>query len=90
MNNMNIELSAKNFSGDAFRITGLKANSTLDYLISKVYEKYNNVDKKNLILIHNGMPHFYQPGSPTLQATLQSLNISNKQTIFVVVRLIGG
>ena len=87
---MNIELTVKNFSGEAFKITGLTLNSTLDQLITKVQEKYNNVTKNSITLVLNGTPIVNDYNPQTLQKTLQSLNISNKQTIFVVFRVAGG
>lgn len=86
---MSIQLTVKNFNGDSYTIPELKPSTTLKDIIEKISQKYS-VSKDSITLVHNGMPISKDNDPQTLSQTLASLNISNKQTIFVVFRVQGG
>lgn len=88
---MGFELVIKTFQGETFNIKDLEATSTFGNLIDKVFSLLPKAPSKESIqLVHNGQPINKDNNSALSGKTLQSLNIGNKQHLFVVFRVIGG
>ena len=83
------EVIIKTLNNEGYKIKDLTPSSTVGQLIEKVAKVLpGNPNKQTIELVHNGKP--INKNKDVLTKSLQSMNIMNKSTLFVVYRVIGG
>ena len=83
------EVIIKTLNNEGYKIKDLTPSSTLGQLIEKVAKVLpGNPNKQTIELVHNGKA--INKNKDVLTKSLQSMNIMNKSTLFVVYRVIGG